>query len=111
MSKYPVPKRPFFAAFGTDYFQLKSWKMYHISPSNFFLCSLRKVISNSIICSLESQDLVIEWLDEDGGKKGIASRKSKNNQYKGRRKCLCKVGICKKKFPHILVFSLTLDTS
>ena len=33
----------------------------------FFLCSLPKVIS--IICSLESQDLVIEWLDEDGGKK------------------------------------------
>ena len=45
--------------------------MYNISPSNFFLCSLRKVISNSIICSLESQDLVIEWLDEDGGKKKV----------------------------------------
>ena len=28
-----------------------------------------KVIS--IICSLEPQDLVIEWLDEDGGKKKV----------------------------------------
>ena len=28
-----------------------------------------KVIS--IICSLEYQDLVIEWLDEDGGKKKV----------------------------------------
>ena len=37
------------------------------------------------------------------GKKGIISRNSKNNQYKGRRKCLCIVGICKKNVSSLFI--------